>query len=678
MIASATAIGQLWRREAEAWRPRPRPSTADWCQANLRLPVETSSSPGRYDLRRFPYWRGVLDAVDDLETEQISIMAATQCGKTTFLQAVLASLPFVSPAPAMLAAPDRDACRELRDKFYKMCEVTPVIARLIPPAWKRNDQAIDFGNLLCQLAWSGNTQRLSGKSCRYVLCTEIDRWKQDPHEGATQRLIAERVKAFFHFLIIYESTPTDETSAIADLYDASDQRHFLVPCPHCGRYQELRFFPHKEGAHAGRGGVAGLQREGGEWLTAEEAREAAYYVCERGCRIESEEKPAMVALGVWCPKGQTVLDKDDKDEQGRLKGKPDRPPRHAGFQLSSLYAETVDFGRMAAAYLESRDRIPTLRTWWNNWLGLRWQSKAKAPKWQRVGRRLAGSHRRGVVPAQAFFLTAGEDTQDDCVYCAIRAWGEGSTSWLVDERRFGQRLNEDGQTIPGSDLDQLDEFVLDRVFPLVGPNPIGLTKMRVRLLCMDYQGHRSWEVFNWVRSRAAKGINRIRIVAGDSRVPAGQMYAMSVVERHAGSGKKYPGGLERWAIDTAAYKSEIHRRFEAPLDSPGAWFLYEDIIHQDEDYLRQICNETRKPGKTTRGGEIWEMVDERIGNHQFDDEVYAMAAADMVTGRDWIDLLRRAGPVQQPAGGDETPRRSSRRPKQAATPRPLPYGRERE
>lgn len=661
------ALQALKLRESIAWRPQPWLSTPDWCHEHVRLPAETSSSPGRYDLRRFPFWRGVLEACDDPAVETITIQASTQLGKTTLMQAVLASRPSISPAPAILAAPDRDACRELRDKFYRMAEATPIVAHRLPPEWRRNDQWIDFGNMLCHLAWSGSRQRLSGKSCKYVFCTEIDRWRQSPKEGATQRLISERVKGFHRFLIIYESTPTDEGSSIADLYDASDQRHYLVPCPRCGFFQELRFFLHKEGPHAGCGGVGGLQDETGKWVTPDEARQNAYYICEKGCRIESHEKLGMITRGVWVAKGQSI------DAKGRIVGKPEQSQRNAGFQISSLYAETCDFGRIAATYLESREDQSSLQSFWNNWLALRWTTKTKSPKWQRIGRRLSTWHKRGVVPAAAFFLTAGIDTQDACAYWVVRAWGEGSTSWLVDWGKVSMRLNSDGKPIPASDLDQLDDLVLDRVFPLAQANPAGATQLRVRLANIDYQGHRTWEVSQWARERALQGPERLRVIAGDTRVSPGEFYRLTIVEKHAGTGMKYPGGLKRWAIDVDTYKDDVQSRFEAALDAPGAWMLPEKILEDGGDYLRQICNEGKRSTKNRSGKEVtaWVVIDERTGNHYWDCEIYARAAADMVTGQDWIDLARRAGP---PKPAKKRPRSAAASPAGQASP----YGRGRE
>jgi phage terminase large subunit GpA-like protein len=375
----------------------------------------------------------------------------------------------------------------------------------------------------------------------------------------------------------------------------------------------------------------------------------------------------MVADGLWVPRGQTV------SRSGRLQGKPERPPRHAGFHLSSLYAETVDFGRIAAEYLESRDSEPALRSFWNNWLGLRWSNQRKAPKWKRIGRRLAGTHRRGTAPAWAIFLTAGIDTQDEAAYWVVRAWGDGCTSWLVDWGKVGVTIDSNGQPVTCSDLDQLDDLVLNRSFPLVQPNPVGKTSLRVRLANIDYQGHRTWDVSQWVRSRQGQGIERLRIIAGDTRVPAGEFYRMSTVEVHAGTGQKYPGGLRRWALDVDTYKEDLQNRYEAPLDKPGAWFVTHDCLDLGEDYLRQICNEARVRARDKRGRQSisWEIVDHRTGNHYWDCEVYARAAADMVTGQDWADLTRRAQGTA--ANKQKRPRRPSDR--SAENPsRPLPYG----
>lgn len=644
-LTGGANVAELVGRIAAAWRPPPRDRLAAWCEQWVRLPAEITAQPGPLRLDRAPYLRGVLELADDPQAETIVLQWAAQLGKTTALLLILAGVPVLDPSPALLAAPNRDAMIELRDKFYKLAEATPPVAALLLPAHRRNNRAIDFGRAQCYLGYAGSAQRLSAKSCKRVLCTEIDRWAKATHEGAAPQLAAERVKSFFRYLVVFESTPSDETSQIAALYERSDRRAFQVPCPRCGEFAELRFFPHSDGPRAGRGGVRGLQDAAGAWLPADQVRRSAWYECEHcRARIESHEKAAIVRRGVWVPAGQTV------DRQGRLQGTPERSPRHAGFRLSSLAAESISFGRVAEEYLLSRDNEARLQSFWNNWLGLTWRRAIKRPKWERIGRRLTGAHRRGTAPTPALFLTAGIDNQADAVYWVVRAWGEGATSWLVDWGKVLQKVDDAGAPIAESDLDQLDDLVFDRQFPIAGgENAAGQKSLRVRLACLDFQGSRSYAVVAWANRRRQRYGDRLRTVAGDTRLPDGQWFAQSRIERSR-TGKRYAGGLDRWALNVDAYKAGLLDRFELALDAEGAFFLHADCLAVGQDYLRQLCNEARQTQRTAAGREAvrWVIVDDAVGNHYLDCEVYARAAADMVTGLDWAHVLGRAKQATRP------------------------------
>lgn len=634
-FATALAIGLpisaswMLARWADAFRPRARMQTPDWCEAHLRLPAAFGATPGKYDLTNYSFWREPLQAVDDPECEKISIMAATQVGKTEFVKAALCAQSVVDPAPAMIAGPDKDYVGELRDKIYAMGEATAALRDGLPPKHLRNYRWIDFGGSYCYLAWSGSPQRLSGKSCKRVWCSEIDRWSQSPHEGKTQELVAERVKAFLRYKIVYESTPTDQSSTIASLYRESDARKYHVPCPKCGHYQELRFFPHREGPYKGKGFVAGLKDEAGEWRSSDEVLETAYYMCEMGCRIESHEKTAMVARGIWCPAGQKV------NKRGRLTGTPKRSGRVRGYQLSSLYAPSISFGRFAAKYVDSREDTSSLRSFWNNWLGLPYSVQTSLPLWRELGRKLAGGYVRGSLPAAALFLTAGADVQDDRCYWVVRGWGQGCTSWLVDFGVCGKRIDGVGGVVQNSDLEQLETLVLGRYWPLVSPNRAGLDQLSVRLQAIDvnFQSARVWE---WVRNQAG---DRVRAVAGDHRMDS-SFYTMTTVEKNARTGKPYPGGMQRWGINVDTYKTDIQGRWKSPSSQAGAWFVFDNALEEAESYLRQVTNEGPVYETNSRGRQVktWQVLNPRLGNHWWDCEVYARAAADMVCGGDWENL----------------------------------------
>lgn len=627
--------GDLCAAIADSWRPRPRQSYLDWVPANVRLPGDFGT-PGRYDIEDFPYWKEPLLAADDPEVERIVLQIATQVGKTTFLLALMQAQSDIDPAPMMLVGPDRDFVAELRDKVYSACGLNPVLTSRIPPRHQWNLRWIDFGRCYCYLAWAGNTQRVSGKAVKWMFCSEVDRYDQPADEGAIYKLISERVKSFIRSRIVYESTPTDQDSAIAALYDQTDRRTYRVPCPHCGHYQELRFFVHREGPYRGHGGIGGMQDEAGNWLSADECRKSAYYICEKGCRIENEEKPGMVAKGVWCPAGCQV------DIKGRVTGKPIRSGRVRGYQMGSLVARVISFGRIAAEYIESRENETALRNFFNNWLGLRYTVKTNVPKWRTLGKRLESAYRRGSAPAATLFLTAGCDVQGDRVYWVVRAWGEGCKSWLVDWGLCHQRIQEDGAIVPNSDLAQLPEGVIQRRFPLTEPNAIGAASLPVRLTGIDvnFQPRRVWD---FVRKFPGE---QVRAVAGDHQMNA-EFFRMTVVEKNARDGKSYPGGLQRWGLAVGTYKADIQARWRYPAGTDGSWLLPDKIVEVGETYLRQLVNEaeitvTNKVGRPVRK---WDPIDRGVGNHYWDCEVYARAMADMITGGIWDDLAARMTPA---------------------------------
>lgn len=641
MIALKRPTSRLLHSCAEAWRPAERLSSAEWCSQHLRLPAETSASPGRYNLQRFAYVRGVLDACDDPNIEVAVLKWATQLGKTTLLQALLAGTAATRPSPTMLATPDRDSLWELRDKFYKLCDATPALRKMIPPKHKRNDRAIDFGRCLCHLAYAGSTQRMSGKSCKVVLCTELDRWKDKLNEGAAEDIVKRRTDAFPKSLIVYESTPTDEASAIEALFVTTDQRKFQVPCPHCGHFQELVFFPHKVGPRAGRGGIQGFRHDNGEWMTPDKARAAAWYCCEaKACRIESHEKPAMIRRGVWVPKGQRVTKK------GELVGTPERSSRRVGFELNCLASETFTFGRVAEDYLLARDNPQKRRSFYNNQLARIYKNKAKTPQWAEIGQRLAAHYPRGTIPAAAWFLTSGVDVQEDRCYWLVRAWGAHRTSWLIDWGVCHKRINAQGQRGTNSDLKQLDGCLLDRAWPVTGQTVDGYQELWAAKIALD-TGYRIHDVHQYLRSHPG---DRLRAVAGDQNVTNG-FYRAAVLEKNSRTGKAYEGGLTQWQLNVNAYKEEIRDSWSIAAGDPGAWYLPQEILQVGQDYLRQICSETPTTVVNEKGFPVRNWVKVHPDNHFWDCEVYARAAADFVTEGDWDDAAPEA-PTPAKDGGE--------------------------
>lgn len=622
------AIDRLRRHVSAAWAPLPRESPTAWIAANVRL-SSLEADKGAYDLAGRPWWGGILDAIGSPIVRSIVVMASTQVGKTLALCAVILYLARHAPAAALVVLPTKDDAQEFRERLYSLAEASGF---RIPSEAKWNLRFVQIETMRVYLAWSGARQRLRGRRCKYVFLTELDVYASGGKGGNPVEAARQRTKGFSRSLIFAECSPVPEVSRLAQLANQPERRRLRLHCrcPHCGTYQEPRFFAGEDG----RGGVAGLWDAGGQRSEPDVARQSAYYVCRNGCRVSAEQKPALLRTCRWVPAGCTV-----DDSTGDLVGTPERGERDLAFHLWAAYSPKT-WGDIAAEYLIA-DRDGTIPDWWQNWLGLSYRVKSTLPTWEELGRRLAVSgYVRGEVPAEAWFLTAGCDVQEREVYCVVRAWGDRRTSWLVDWFVF-DRADDDETDLIKSDLRQLDE-VLARAWPVKGVNPRGQRELAVALLGVD-ANYRTLDVHEWIRSHGQTP--RVRAVRGDGKMAAETKYKPSMVkesrrERDNGTGPVvYEGGLELWSIAVESFHLDLVERFGGDAAKPGAWLLPANIVATGRHYLRQAVNEMPHyaRGKDGRPRLEWRERDHNLGHDFGDCEVYASALAQM-----FVDQLRGA------------------------------------
>lgn len=624
-----TAIKRLRAGVAGAWRPRPRVSPAEWIGANLRL-SSLEAAKGPYDLAGRPWWVGILEAIASPLVRTIVVTASTQVGKTLALCAVICYLARNAPASALVVLPTKDDAQEFRERLYALAAESGLT---IPPEGKWNLRFCQIESMRVYLAWSGSRQRLRGRRCKYVFLTELDVYAKYGKGGDPVEAARQRVKGFSRHLIFAECSPVAGVSRVTELERQPERRRlrYHCRCPHCGLYQDLRFFPFGEGDAAGRCGVAGLHDAAGQRLDPDQARQSAYYVCRNGCRIDDGDKQQLVTTGVWVPEGC------DAAADGAVTGTPARGERDLAFRLWAANSPK-GWGEIGAEYLVA-ERDGTVPDFFQNWLGISYRVKSTLPTWEELGLRLAVPYYvRGQVPEWAWFLTAGCDCQQDEVYCVVRAWGDKRTSALVDWFVFERREDDETELIK-SDLAQLDE-VLSRQFPVVGTNPRGKTELGVALLGVD-ANYRTLDVHEWIRAHGKPA--KIRAVRGDGKLAAETKYKPSTVkesrrERENGTGPVvYEGGLDLWSIAVESFHLDLVDRFSGDPGKPGAWLLPGNVVTTGRHYLRQLVNEmpyyTR--GKDGRPKLEWRERDHNLGHDFGDCEVYASALAQM-----FVDQLR--------------------------------------
>ncbi len=300
----AHEIERAWH---EGLTPDPLLSVSAWADQHRMLSSKASAEPGRWRTARTPYLREIMDCLSPASPiERVVFMKGAQVGGTGCGSCWIGYVIHHAPGPMMAVWPTVEmAKRNSKQRIDPLIEESPVLAALIAPARSR-----DAGNTILAKEFRGGVLVMTGANSavglrsmpvRYLFLDEVDGYPLDVEgEGDAISLAEARTRTFTRRKIFIVSTPTIAgASSIEREYEASDQRRYFVPCPHCAHAQWFRF----------------------EQLRWERGRpETAVYVCE------SCETPIAEHHKTW------ML------EHGQWRATAPGNGRTAGFHLSSLYS----------------------------------------------------------------------------------------------------------------------------------------------------------------------------------------------------------------------------------------------------------------------------------------------------------------------------------------------------
>jgi phage terminase large subunit GpA-like protein len=604
---------RAWRRGT---RPDPDLTVSEWADQHRWLSSRASAEPGRYRTARTPYLRAIMDALSPGHPAQrVSFMKAAQVGATEAGNNWIGFVIHHAPGPMLAVLPTVEmAKRTSRGRLDPLIADSPVLREKVSPARSR-----DAGNSMLSKEFPGGILVLTGANsatglrsmpARYVFLDEVDAYPASADEEGDPVTLAEaRTTTFAHRRKVFMvSTPTIRgLSRIEREYEASDQRRYFVPCPHCGTMQWLQF-------------------ERLRW--AKWKPETAAYHCE-GCDrpIAEHHKTGMLAKGEW---RTTAVSAD---------------PAAIGFHLSALYSPIgwKSWEQIARDWLAAQGSDAMLRAARNTLLGETWIESGEAPEWQRL------ADRRVVFPAQipagGLFLTAGADVQKDRIEVDVWAWGRGGTSWLVDHI-----------VIPGGPDDPACWEKLTAVLGQSWAHEHGAF-MTLAKLAID-TGYESAAVYAWARKQGIAQVAPVKGVEGFNRATpvSGPTFVDATV-----NGRKLKRGARLWTVATATFKAETYRhlRNERPSDEDRALGLTDPAgtVHLpdwvDSEWLKQLVAEQLVTIRDRRGyaRQEWQKMRER--NEALDARIYARAAAwilgaDRFDERMWRQLEKQAG-VETPA-----------------------------
>lgn len=565
--------------------PDPELWIDEWADEFMRIPRDTGAAePGPYRTDRTPYAREPMRCLSpNHSAKRVVTKVASQMMKTQIALNWIGGCIHMAPANILMLLPSLGLAKRVSGRVDKTVKATPVLRERVAAARSRDSRntldtkEFEGGTLFATTA--GSAANLAEVSARFVYGDEIDRWdvdvddEGDPIELAETRGTTFGRNAKFYF----SSSPTVKgASRIEDLFLQGDQRHYYVPCPHCGEYQVLEW-------------------ENLKW--SDDFSRAGYLCCNATCGtlIEEHSKGQMLAAGDWRAHaegdGETV-----------------------SFTLSALYMPPgwIAWGDLAKQYAKAllataRGDLEPMQVFYNTRLARVWDSAQEMTKASELKAR-AEQYRLGSVSAGALILTAAVDTQGDRLELMVSGWGEGLERWVVDH-----------QVIQGSPSDERTWAALDERLKQRYRHASGV-ELAICATAVDSGGHHTDEVYQFCRLRRWRNVFAVKGASKSGRPVIAQRPSKVDVTWKGTTEKQ---GAELWMIGTDTAKDWIYNRYHLN-DGPGALHFSIDLA---DDFYDQ-CVAERKITRYVKGYKRSEWVKGKADrNEALDLLVYNLAMA---------------------------------------------------
>lgn len=599
---------------ASGLKPDPILTVSEWAERYRHLSQKQSAEAGKWRNSRTPYLTEIMDCLSpnsiyqEVVFKKASQIGGTECGNN-FIGFIIDRVP----GPLLVVQPTVEiAKRYSKQRIDPLIEENEQLQKKVMPKRSRDSgntvQEKDFIGGVMIITGANSAAGLRSMPMRYIFMDEIDAYPQDVDGEGDPILLAEaRSRTFAKKKIFKVSTPTFEgRSKIESEFQESDQRHYMVPCPHCKEGIEF-LFPNLKWEVSNKGQA-----------------EKVFYACQEcGGEILESNKTAMLKNGKWVAQNDQTSGKK------------------AGFFLNSLYSPVgwYSWTDIANDFLESKGKEERLRGFVNTVLGETWKDKGEAPEWERLYERRE-LYDIGTVPKGGLFLTCGVDVQKDRFELEIVAWGRNKESWSVDYRVI---MGDTSQPVSWQKLEE----VLYETFPHENGG-----SMAIKMMAVD-SGYNTQSVYSWVRRF---NLNHVVAIKG-SDTASNMVHQPSSVDVMV-NGRKIARGLKVWTLGVNLLKQELYsflRQAGATEENPTPYGFCHFPMY-GEEFFKQLTAE-QLVVKLVRGYKKhqWEKIRDR--NEALDARCYARAAAailgvDRYKDRHWQKLESELGMVKKRKNGE--------------------------
>lgn len=598
----------------------------DHAESNRVLPPSTPR-PGPLNLDYTPYLKEPLNNLSPRSPVQRTIaLKAAQGGWTMIAESAVCfymdELPadqlFISATDGLLK---RWAARRLEPAIdsYGIRHKIRSITKSGGKSRRSGDLTLskEYGWCRLDMASARSSPSISATDKRILYRDEIDRAPPEltTGEGNWMEVSEARTNSWGDRKKIYDlSTPTTyELSLIWQAYLEGDRRLFMIPCPLCGKFQELRW-----GSAETQYGMKADMKAG--------KLERAFYVCDY-CHdaFFNEDKHGFLIQGRWEASAEA------ENELIR------------SYHWSSMYAPIgmISWTALYQKFLKAIDDPARMRAFVNLILGLPYRAEGSRPKLKKVIE-LRGGYKEGTIPDGVLFLTMGMDVQRGSqknvkeparLELEICGHGIGYRTWSICYKVFEGPIDDPHD---GSWAD-LDSFARDGGFLFKRKD--GLEFSPVLIFIDSTDGVTADIVYQfaagWHRTFPSKGFHSLvkRKTEGVDEMTGGEFKRY----RYAKSGED--GFYE---IATVFYKNIVYRTLEIQrrdIDPQRPGFC-DFPIDYGEKYFRMLTAEERRDG----GASFWCPTGRR--NEALDCRVMNLCAAHVFLDTELAkqrELLQKKG-----------------------------------
>lgn len=413
---AATALPEIGDSFRRGIKPRDLITVSEWADRHRELRSGTNA-PGPWRTALTPYLREIMDALSEHSAvRQVTFIKSSGVGGTEVaLNWIGYIMHHLGNKDLLVVQPTL----ELRDRSFnprlaKMIDETSCLAGLVSNAQRNKANRTDLLEYGARAriikAGANSPDSLRSDHLPYVLCDEVDAFPWDVGgEGDPMTLIENRQRTFSRAKTYLISTPTKENaSRISQQYARSDQRRYLVPCPHCGEMQPLEF-----GGKDCSYGLKFRRAPKVEGDTGPAAVVSAWYVC-RACAAEiyESDKTAMLEKGRWVAARPSVK-------------------HHRGYHINALYAPVglgLSWLKIAQKWIDAQGDSAELKAFFNTYLGEVFREDGE--NIENIS--LIGRLEDYPETIPAVIRTAGVDVQKDRLELTVVDWGEGEEGWVRD------------------------------------------------------------------------------------------------------------------------------------------------------------------------------------------------------------------------------------------------------